>query len=74
MGVFESITHKEKIENLLNEVQSKYDAAKKQFERQKALTTRSLEKLGEQRIHAWADSMDAFSGFIGFFEKVDMVL
>lgn len=46
MGIFESITHKEEIEKLLNEAQSKYDSATKEFAVQKKKTTKRLENLG----------------------------
>lgn len=42
MGIFESITHKEEIENLLNEAQEKYDSAKNTFESQKKRTAKMM--------------------------------
>lgn len=60
MGIFESITHKEEIEKLLNEAQSKYDSATKEFEAQKKKTTKRLENLGKLKVKSWSENMDSF--------------
>lgn len=72
MGVFEFITHKEEIENLLNEAQSMYDKAQNKFESQKKHTTKRLEKLGKVKVNAWADDMDTFVVNFGAFKNVEM--
>jgi len=70
MGLFESITHKEEIEQLLNEAQSIYDNAKKRFESQKEQTTKRLENLGKIKVNAWADGMDSFVLIFSTFKDV----
>ena len=52
MGLLEPITHKEEIENLLNEAQTKYDTALNNFNKQKDKTADCLEELGKVKIKA----------------------
>ena len=42
MGILEPITHKEEIQNLIDDAQKIYDDAKKNFENQKKQTTKAL--------------------------------
>lgn len=73
MGLLEPITHKEEIENLINEAQSTYDNAKKKFENQKEKTTKGLKTLGEIKVKAWADSMDFFVDNFSAFNNIEVV-
>lgn len=73
MGLLEPITHKEEIEGLINEAQSKYDAAQKNFEEQKEKTTKSLENLGKTKIDAWAKGMDSFVECFSSFNNIEVV-
>lgn len=73
MGLLEPITHKEEIEGLINEAQSKYDAAQKNFEEQKEKTTKSLEILGKTKIDAWAKGMDSFVECFSSFNNIEVV-
>ena len=72
MGLFERITHKEEIQNLLDEAQQKYDSALSRLESQKRVTTRSLEKLGEIKLEAWSNSMDTFANAFGYFKNIEI--
>ena len=72
MGIFESITHKEEIQQLLNDAQESYDKAKRQFESQKEKTSKSLESLGKVKINAWSEGMDSFVNSFGAFKNVEM--
>ena len=73
MGLLEPITHKEEIEGLINEAQSKYDAAQKNFEEQKEKTTKSLEILGKTKIDAWAKGIDSFVECFSSFNNIEVV-
>lgn len=73
MGLLEPITHKEEIENLINEAKSKYEASKNQFEYQKKETTHSLEQLGEEKIDAWSKDMDPFVNYFSCFNHIEVV-
>ena len=73
MGLLEPITHKEEIEGLINEAQSKYDAAQKNFEEKKEKTTKSLEILGKTKIDAWAKGMDSFVECFSSFNNIEVV-
>ncbi|SKC04686.1 hypothetical protein SAMN06296386_11577 [Lachnospiraceae bacterium] len=73
MGIFEGITHSEEIQELLNDAQSKYDSAKNMLESQKRSTTKSLEKLGRDKVHAWSKDMNKFLESFGSFSNVQMV-
>lgn len=72
MGLFESITHKEEIQQLLNEAQNLYDNAKQNFENQKIKTTKCLENLGKVKVRAWSDGMDTFATSFGTFKNVEI--
>lgn len=72
MGIFESITHKEEIEKLLNEAQSKYDSATKEFEAQKKKTTKRLENLGKLKVKSWSENMDTFVTVFGAFKNIEI--
>ena len=72
MGLLEPITHKEEIQNLLNDAQQIYDRAKSQFDAQKKKTSKSLEALGKTKIKAWSEGMDAFVSTFGAFKNVEM--
>lgn len=73
MGLLEPITHKQEIQDLLDEAQSKYDSSKKRFESQKEKTTQSLEKLGKIKIDAWSTSMDSFVCEFGAFKNIEVI-
>ena len=68
MGLFESITHKEEIQNLLDDAQRNYDSSLNKFESQRKQTTLSLEKLGRIKINAWANGMDNFAHTFSSFK------
>lgn len=72
MGILEPITHKEEIENLLNDAQRIYDNAKNEFENQKKKTTKALEDLGKVKVKAWSENMDSFATSFGAFKNVEM--
>ncbi len=72
MGILEPITHKEEIQNLLDEAQKIYDDAKKDFERQKKETTKSLKELGKIKVNAWSEGMDSFAKSFGSFKNVEI--
>ncbi len=72
MGILEPITHKEEIQNLLDDAQKIYDNAKNQFESQKAKTTKSLEDLGKVKVNAWSEGMDSFVTTFGAFKNVEI--
>ena len=65
MGLFEGITHKEEIEELLEEAQSVYSNAEDEFNTQKDRTSKSLETLGKVKVegHKW------LFGFLWKFPK-----
>lgn len=73
MGLFESITHKEEIQNLLDEAQRKFDASLNKFESQKKETTLSLEKLGRIKINVWANRMDNFAHTFNSFKNIEII-
>ncbi len=73
MGIFEGITHSEEIQKLLSDAQSQYDSAKDKLESQKKSTTKSLEKLGKDKVHAWSKDMNKFLDSFGSFNNVQMV-
>ena len=54
MGLTEFITHKEEIDDLLNDAQEKYDNAQKRFNEQKDKTTKQLENLGKIKVDCWS--------------------
>lgn len=72
MGIFEGITHSEEIEDLINSVQSMYDAATESLEEHKKSTSKSLEKLGKLKLQAWSDDMSTFLANFGAFANVQM--
>lgn len=72
MGLLEPITHKEEIQNLIDDAQKIYDNAQKQFESQKVKTTKSLETLGKVKVNAWSEGMDSFVSAFGVFKNVEM--
>lgn len=72
MGVLEPITHKQEIQELLDEAQRVYDSAKEKFETQKKRTTKKLENLGEIKIKAWSESMDNFVIAFGAFKNIEI--
>lgn len=72
MGLFESITHKEEIQNLIDDAIRIYDNATKRFEAQKEQTTKSLEELGKVKVKAWSDGMDKFVGTFGAFKNIEI--
>lgn len=72
MGILEPITHKEEIQNLINDAQKIYDDAKGRFESQKTKTTKSLEDLGKVKVLAWSEGMDSFVSAFGAFKNVEM--
>ena len=73
MGLLEPITHKEEIETLVNDAQSKYDDAKQRLENQKGKTANSLERLGELKLQAWSGEMQDFLDVFNLFNNVQMV-
>lgn len=73
MGLLEPITHKEEIENLLNEAQTKYDTARTNFDKQKKKTADRLEYLGKVKIKAWSDGMDSFARNFGAFNNIEII-
>lgn len=72
MGLLEPITHKEEIDQILNDARQKYDGATKKFESQKKATTVKLENLGKVKIKAWSKGMDAFVDAFGSFKNVEI--
>ena len=72
MGLLEPITHKEEIERLLNEAQQTYDQSKSQFDNQKKVTTKSLERLGKVKIDAWSDGMNSFVSVFSSFKNIEV--
>lgn len=72
MGILEPITHKEEIQNLIDDAQKIYDDAKKNFENQKKQTTKALESLGKVKVKAWSEGMDSFVTSFGAFKNVEM--
>ena len=72
MGILEPLTHKEEIQELLDEAQRVYDSAKEKFEAQKKRTTKKLESLGEIKIKAWSEGMDNFVIAFGAFKNIDI--
>ena len=72
MGVLEPITHSNEIQELIDDAQKIYDNAKKEFESQKAKTTRALEDLGRIKVNAWSEGMDSFVSAFGAFKNIEM--
>ena len=73
MGLLEPITHKEEIENLLNEAQTKYDTALNNFNKQKDKTADRLEELGKVKIKAWSEGMDSFVTNFSAFNNIEII-
>ncbi len=73
MGLLEPITHKEEIERLLSNAKSRYEFAKSSLETQKEKTTKSLEKLGEVKIKAWAEDMDQYVNIFKSFKNIEVI-
>lgn len=73
MGLLEPITHKEEIENLLNEAQTKYDTALNNFSKQKDKTADCLEELGKVKIKAWSEGMDSFVTNFSAFNNIEII-
>ena len=73
MGILEPITHKEEIEELLSDAQTKYDLAVKLFEKQKAKTSKELELLGKVKIDSWAKEMENFSKNFKCFSNLEVI-
>lgn len=73
MGLLEPITHKEEIENLLNEAQTKYDTALNNFNKQKEKTADCLEELGKVKIKAWSEGMDSFVTNFSAFNNIEII-
>ena len=73
MGVFESFTHSEEIQQLLKEAQTEYEDATERLEIQKNHTTRKLEELGSTKVNAWSGDMRRFLDAFGAFANVQMV-
>jgi len=73
MGLLEPITHKEEIENLLNEAQTKYDTALNDFNKQKGKTVDCLEELGKVKIKAWSEGMDSFVSNFSVFNNIEII-
>lgn len=73
MGLLEPITHKEEIENLLNEAQTKYDTALNNFNKQKDKTADCLEELGKVKIKAWSEGMDSFVTNFSAFNNIEII-
>lgn len=73
MGLLEPITHKEEIENLLNEAQTKYDTALNNFNKQKDKTADCLEELGKVKIKAWSEGMDRFVTNFSAFNNIEII-
>lgn len=69
MGLLEPITHKEEIESLVNDAQHKYDDATRRLEEQKEKTSRSLERLGEQKLEAWSEDMQDFLNVFNLYNN-----
>lgn len=72
MGVFESITHSEEIEDLMSSAQSMYDSAVERLEEHKRSTSKSLENLGKIKLEAWSGDMNDFLNRFGSFANVQM--
>lgn len=72
MGLLEPITHKEEIQELLDNAQTDYDEAITKFKKQKKKTSSDLEKLGELKINAWADSMNGFVDAFSAFKNIEV--
>lgn len=72
MGLLEPFTHKEEIEQLLNEAEQIYNKAVDNMEKQKRLTTNSLENLGSIKIHAWSYGMGPFADTFESFKNIEM--
>lgn len=73
MGLFEGITHKEEIEELLEEAQSVYSNAEDEFNTQKDRTSKSLETLGKVKVEAWSKDINGFLGSFGNFQNIEMI-
>ena len=73
MGLLEPITHKEEIENLLNEAQTKYDTALNNFNKQKDKTADCLEELGKVKLKAWSEGMDSFVTNFSAFNNIEII-
>ena len=73
MRLLEPITHKEEIENLLNEAQTKYDTALNNFNKQKDKTADCLEELGKVKIKAWSEGMDSFVTNFSAFNNIEII-
>lgn len=72
MGLTEFITHKEEIDDLLNDAQEKYDNAQKRFNEQKDKTTKQLENLGKIKVDCWSGNMESFLNVFNSFKNVDV--
>ena len=72
MGILEPITHKEEIQELIDNAQKIYDDAKRNFDSQKKSTSIALENLGKVKIHAWTTGMESFVGSFGAFKNIEM--
>ena len=60
MGLLEPLTHKQEAQMIIEEAQEIYDQAWNEMETQKAVTTKSLERLGKVKIHAWSEQLERF--------------
>ena len=69
----QSQTQYEQAESSVVRAQSQYDNAKNRFEKQKQSTTRSLERLGKDKVKAWSKDMNKFLDSFGAFSNVQMV-
>lgn len=71
MGILEKWTHSEEIKQLQEEAQKTYDEAKLSMETQRDKTSQSFEKLGDLKVKAWANDIDAFLDAFKSFKDVE---
>ena len=70
MGLLEPITHREEIESLLNEAETKYNNAVKRFDNEKKKTTRKVDKLNAIKVDSWKKTMPHFEESFGAFKNI----
>lgn len=72
MGLLEPLTHKQEAQMLIEEAQGIYDRARDEMEDQKAIATKSLERLGKVKIAAWSEQMERFVTCYEVFNHVQI--
>lgn len=71
--ITEPITHKQEIQDLLDDAQQIYDKASDRLQRQKEQTTERLESLGKVKLQAWSEGMESFADAFSAFKNIEMV-